>query len=146
MKKLISLVKNNYTSLLPLASVFIIMVVIVVGQKRYWPLQPLWQTYLAIFFVQFSFWLLLMVWNKNKFSDNILKTRWTLKNAFIIGFFWSVIQIFWLKQWWTWLNLISQPFVFVLVGYILINIFNFTLDQFNKIRHHNDAKYEIEKE
>jgi len=139
-------IKNNYKNVLPLVFVSLAMIAIVFSQHNYWPLQPLWQTYLAVYFSQLIFWIILLSWNNNIFIDENKRIKWLITKAFWIGFIWSVVQIFWLKQWWTWLNLLSQPFVYALVGYVLIKIFKLTIDQFNKIRHYNDAKYEIEKD
>lgn len=139
MKSLIVLLKKDYKIWLPMIILAIAMASLVFCQLKYWPLQPLWKTYLTAFILQLICWLVIVIWEKFDLARTDLDINKPVIIAYVIGLLWSIIQLIWLRQWWTWLNLISQPFIYLLIALLIIKAWMISIDQINKIRHHNDG-------
>ena len=137
MKGLVLLMKTSIKTWLPLFVLNGLLVLTVFLFNKYWFLQPLWQAYVLVLLLQFSGWLFVLRLNRINLTEVKDEFSLPIKTAFFIGLIWSVIQIFWLKQWWTWLNLFSQPFIYAIFAVLFINLYIFTIDQINKIRHHD---------
>lgn len=137
MKSWIELLKNSYRFWLPLTITTAILSSLVYFYEKYWALQPLWQVYLVSIVLQTFCWLLIIKLNNWPFTKFGVGVSNQTKLAFVIGVVWSVIQVVWLGGWWTWLNLISQPFIYALVAGGAIHLYLISIDQINKIRHHD---------
>lgn len=130
---------------IPIASVLIALLFVfnsalVYAYEKYWFLEPVLAVYVIAISLQFIVWVLLLYLEDCWRLEKILETKLPVKSAFIIGLLWSLIQIIWIKQWWTWLNLISQPLLYGLVAMIIVYVYKKSIDQINKIRHYDVDK------
>ncbi len=105
--------------------------------EKHWPLQPLLVVYGVVIGLQLVTWILILYLHGCWHKDYRQYLKIPARTALIIGLLWSVIQIVWLQQWWTWLNLFSQPFIYALIAVGVFNLYKISIDQVNKIRHYN---------